>query len=109
MKPIELQELLKLITRAVIKEYDSMTDTQEHEEVDVSDPNAPPEDSMNPAQKAQAERERSVAKQKELKAAIDAQKSAKRESEMYKQKSGEYDRFKKKEMQGKIDTLKKEI
>jgi len=112
MKPSELQELVRHITRVVVNEYTSMTDTQTHDQEDstgMSDPNVPPEDAMSPAQKAKMEREKTMNAKQELNATMDAQKTAKRESEMYKQKSGEYDRHTRKELEDKIKRLKTEI
>ena len=112
MKQRQLQELVQLITRSVLKEYSMLSTASSSDKTKVEDPQTdsdPTTDIMTPAEKARAEREASITKQKELKSTVDAQKSAKRESEMYKQKAGEYDRYKKKELQGKIDTLKKEI
>jgi hypothetical protein len=115
MKKSELQELLRLITKKVIKEYAVMPSSTSSTSItnngtDINaDPSTPPDDTMTAVQKSAEKRKKSAELQHDLKATADAQKSAKAEASMYRQKSAEYEKYKKKDFKNKVDTIKNQI
>jgi len=71
MKKQQLEELLHLITKKVIKEFSSMQSTSEFSNNDSSDSsddvNTPSTDAMTTAEKAKAARDIEIARQKQIK------------------------------------------
>ena len=69
MKQKQLQELVQLIARSVLKEYSMLSAASSTDKTKVLDPQTdsdPTTDIMTPAEKARADREASIARQREL-------------------------------------------
>ena len=116
MKKSKLEELLKLITKKVIKEYSVMPSSPSSSTPSVSTGNSTGTDTstnmdttLSLNQQAVEKRKKSAQLQHDLKATADAQKSAKKEADMYGQKAKEYERFKKQDFKNKVDTIKNQI
>ena len=58
VKRHQLQELIRLITKKVLKEYSSMSASLSTDDAEVDNAETPPADAMSDAEKARAEREK---------------------------------------------------
>lgn len=91
MKRSQLQELIEIITRSVLKEYISID--SETSDDNLADPSSPTQDEMTPAEKAKLEREKEMDRRDDIKQKQKELDVSKKEMEFQKQKIDQSKRF----------------
>ena len=104
MKRSQLQELVRHITRSILKEViPPATDKTNTSNVD---PNAPPEDAMSPGLKARMEREKEKNRRNDIKNKEAELKTAKTKMDAQKKETDQLKRFTAPALQKDIQRLK---
>ena len=108
MKRSELNELVRHITRHVLKEFSSMSSAVTTDPMAGSslDPNTPPTDAMTSSEKSRMDRDKEHMRQRQLKQKEQEMKTAKKEMDFQKQKVDQTKRFSIPTIKSDIDKLK---
>lgn len=106
MKQSELQEIIKYITKAVIKEYFAMSSNDKEEQGSGTDQNMVPMDTLTPAEQAKLKRDKEIQRRDLLKQKEKELDVAKKESDFQKQKVDQFKRFQQPNLTKDIQRLK---
>jgi len=114
MKKKQLQELIRHITRSVLKEFSSMSSStlssSNSSKPDPNqDPNSPPVEAMTTAEKAKAARDARLKAAKDITQNKAQFETDKKEAEFHKSKVKSYDRYTRRDDMDKINASKKEL
>jgi hypothetical protein len=109
MKKSQLQELIRNITRSIVREYISMQDKKalsaNQSSISTSS-DTPPEDAMSPGLKARMEREKEIARRNDVKTKEVELKTTKSKIDMQRKESDQLKRFTKPSLEKDIQRLK---
>ncbi len=93
VKRQQLQELIRLITKKVLKEYSSMSSGKDEEETNADGQDTVPVDALSPAAKSKLRREKEMARRDDVKQKEKELDVAKKEMDFQKQKVDQSKRF----------------
>ena len=104
MKRSQLQELVRHITRSILKEF--IPPGTDKSSTSMTDPNTPPEDAMSPGLKARMEREKEKNRRNDIKNKEAELKTAKTKMDAQKKETDQIRRFTTPALQKDIQRLK---